>query len=214
MEHTKKIILVEPRQLEKLKESILDKTISKLDGEFYEILHRNMADDEKAKLYSNSLSRYLTLDKPSIVTKFTSNDDVQEVAASTTKDIESMLLDTVRKKWKSHASRLLTHIKSIPGIRWSDKGEMVLKNSVISKPHIVDLVNDLLRKRTSTSTTTGWKQLADALEEYNIPRELIGNVDRWNYINDTHDESTSVTPKRTASGKRRRQRKRIDWEPY
>src|SRR6218665_727693 len=214
MNNTKKMILVEPRQLEKLKESMLDKTLLKLDGEIYEILHRNTDDDEKAKLYSNSLSRYLNLDKPSIVTKFSSNDAVQEVAAKDSKSIESMLLDTVPKKWKSHASRLLTHIKSIPDIRWSDKGEMILKNSVIAKTHIVDLVNDLLRKRTSTSTPTGWKQLADALKEYNIPRELIGNVDRWNYINDTHNESTSVAQKSTASGKRRRQRKRIDWEPY
>ena len=67
MEHTKKMILVETRQIEKLKESMLDKTLSKLDGEIYDILHRNIADDEKAKLYSNSLSRYLNIDKPSVV---------------------------------------------------------------------------------------------------------------------------------------------------
>src|SRR6218665_3641996 len=98
MEHTKKMILVEPRQLEKLKESMLDKTLSKLDGEIYEILHTNMADDEKAKLYSNSLSRYLNLDKPSIVTKFTLNDNLKEVTTKESKSIESMLLDTVSKK--------------------------------------------------------------------------------------------------------------------
>jgi len=72
MEHAKKMILVEPRQIEKLKETMLDKTLSKLDGEIYEILHRNVADDEKAKLYSNSLSRYLNIDKPSVITKFDS----------------------------------------------------------------------------------------------------------------------------------------------
>src|SRR6218665_887010 len=173
-----------------------------------------MADDEKAKLYSNSLSRHLDLDEPSIITTFTSNDDVKEVTTKDSKSIDSMLLDTVPKKWKSRASRFLTHIKSIPDIQWSDKGEMILKNSVIAKTHIVNLVNDLLRKRTSTSTPTGWKQLADALKEYNIPRELIGNEDRWRYINDTQDEIATVTPKRVASGKRQRQRKRIDWEPY
>src|SRR6218665_4108540 len=95
MEHTKKLILVEQRQFEKLKESILDKTLSKLDGEIYGILHRNMADDEKAKLYSNSLIRYINLDKPNIVTKFTSNDDVKEVTTKDSKTIESMLLDTI-----------------------------------------------------------------------------------------------------------------------
>src|SRR5688572_33486378 len=72
MEHAKKMILVEPRQIEKLKETMLDKTLSKLDSDIYEILHRDVADDEKAKLYSNSLSRYLNIDKPNVVTKFES----------------------------------------------------------------------------------------------------------------------------------------------
>src|SRR5688572_10154319 len=84
MEHTKKMILVETRQIEKLKESMLDKTLSKLDGEIYDILHRNIADDEKAKLYSNSLSRYLNIDKPNVVTTMFKSEDVaaSDVAAA------------------------------------------------------------------------------------------------------------------------------------
>ena len=186
MEHTKKMILVETRQIEKLKESMLDKTLSKLDGEIYDILHRNIADDEKAKLYSNSLSRYLNIDKPSVVTTtFKSEDAVAstdtvaiEKASESVKDsknVESLVLETVPKKWKSQASRLLTHIKNNPDVTWSEKGELVLKNTTIPKTHAVDLVNDLLRKRTSTPSPSGWKQLANALKDYNIPHELIGN---------------------------------------
>ena len=202
MEHAKKMILVETRQIEKLKESMLDKTLSKLDGEIYEILHRNIADDEKAKLYSNSLSRYLNIDKPSIVTTTSKSDDVTAaaVAASATtienatdpKNVESLVLETVPKKWKSQASRLLTHIKNNPDVTWSEKGELVLKNKTIPKTHVVDLLNDLLRKRTSTPSPSGWKQLANALKDYNIPHELIGNEDRWNYINAPQDESSQA----------------------
>src|ERR1043165_799800 len=105
MEHAKKMVLVEPRQIEKLKETMLDKTLSKLDGEIYEILHRNMADDEKAKLYSNSLGRYLNIDKPSVITKFDSKPvDTIEPKSETVKDsknVESIVLETVPKRWKA-----------------------------------------------------------------------------------------------------------------
>src|ERR1043165_9904256 len=80
MEHTKKMVLVEPRQIEKWKETMVDKTLSKLDGEMYDILHRNIEDDNKAKLYSNSLSRYLNIDKPNVVTKFETGDAIAAAA--------------------------------------------------------------------------------------------------------------------------------------
>src|SRR5688572_17009409 len=216
MEHTKKMILVETRQIEKLKESMLDKTLSKLDGEIYDILHRNIADDEKAKLYSNSLSRYLNIDKPSVVTTTFKSEDLaasdvgaaaaSEKASESVKDsqnVESLVLKTVPKKWKSQASRLLTHIKNNPDVTWSEKGELVLKNTTIPKTHAVDLVNDLVRQRTSMPSPSGWKQLANALKGYNIPHELIGNEDRWKHINSSHDESFAVAPIR---GQRKRQR--------
>ena len=215
MEHAKKMILVEPRQIEKLKETMLDKTLSKLDGEIYEILHRNVADDEKAKLYSNSLSRYLNIDKPSVITKFDSKviDTTEEKSeiVKESKNVETLVLETVPKKWQSQASRLLTHIKNNPDVNWSEKGELVLKNKTIPKTHVVDLVNDLLRKRTSTPSPSGWMHLADALKDYNIPHELIGNDDRWKYINDMHYENFAVAPIRR---QRRKQRKQIAWEPY
>ena len=204
MEHTKKMVLVEPRQIEKWKETMLDKTLSKLDGEMYEILHRNIADDDKAKLYSNSLSRYLNLDKPNVITKFESGDDAAAAAAQGAKPpavdysrlIEHEVLESVPKKWKSLASRLLTHMNVNPDIRWNSKGELVLKNATIPKTHAVDLVNDLLRKRTTSSLPTGWRQLADALKDSNIPHELIGNQDRWAYINTSTEETPPVTPSR------------------
>jgi len=168
MEHAKKMVLVEPRQIDKFKESMVDKTLSKLDGEIYEILHRDIADDEKAKLYSNSLSRYLNIDKPNIVTKFSLNESEEKKTepVKESKNIESLVLETVPKKWKSHASRLLTHIKNNPEVNWSEKGELVLKTTTLPKTHVVDLINDLLRKRTSTPSPTGWMQLADALKDY------------------------------------------------
>ena len=67
-----------------------------------------------------------------------------------------------------------------------------MKNTTIPKTHAVDLVNDLLRKRTS-SLPTGLRQLADLLKDSNIPHELIGNKDRWAYINASSEETQPVT---------------------
>jgi hypothetical protein len=213
MEYAKKMVLVEPRQIEKWKETMLDKTLSKLDGEIYQILHRDIDDAEKAKLYSNSLSRYLNIDKPSVVTKFETKDSKNsgvEAKTDNAKIVESLVLDTVPKKWKSQASRLLTFLKNNPDISWSSSGELVLKNTPIPKTHVVDLVNDLLRKRTSSSLPTGWRQLADALKDSNIPYELIGNKDRWKYINAMPEETPPVSPIR----RRERLQKLPTWVPY
>jgi len=214
------MVLVEPRQIEKWKETMQDKTLSKLDGEMYEILHRNIADDNKAKLYSNSLSRYLNIDKPNVVTKFESGEAAAAAAAATQgakpiatddlKLIEQEVLESVPKKWKTQASRLLTHMKLNPDIGWSSKGELVLKNTTIPKTHVVDLVNDLLRKRASSSIPSGWRQLAEALKDSNIPHELIGNQDRWQYINGPSEESSPVTPSR----KRRKHQSLTNWLSY
>ena len=210
MEYTKKFILVEPREMDK---PMPDKILSKLDREMHEIIHRNLAEVEKAKLYSESLSRYLTLDKPTTVTNFISK-DVQEEPdscedAKESVDIESTIIDMFPKKLQSHASRLLNYIKTIPHIRWSETGELMLKNTIIAKSHVIELISEMLRKGPSNAKPVGWKLFVEALRDYNIPRELIGNAEKWKIIN---NETTSVTPKRTSCGKR--QRKHIDWESY
>ena len=165
MEPAKKLVLVEARQIEKWKETPLEKVLSRLDGRTYEILHRDIADDEKAKLYSNSLSRYLNIDKPSVLAKFESNDKSENEA----EDVEILVLETIPKKWKLQASRLLKHLKNNLDVSCS-KGELVLKKSTIPKTHAVDLVNDLLCKRTTVPSPTGWKELANVLKEYNVSR--------------------------------------------
>ena len=105
-EFAKKMILIEPRQLDTFKEN---RTLSKLEGEMREILHSTIADGETTDLYSNNVSRYLDISKPRMVTKF----KVAQEKPSTTgavkesvkewNNIESMVIDTVPKTWKSRA---------------------------------------------------------------------------------------------------------------
>src|SRR6218665_1815143 len=97
--------LIEPRILTKYQES---KTISKLGGEMRKILHRDIEDAAKAKLYSDILSKYLKLDKPTIKTKVTAKD----VEKTTVYDITVKESDSGPRKRKSLASRDLTGMKN------------------------------------------------------------------------------------------------------
>lgn len=47
---------------------------------------------------------------------------------------------------------------------------------------MIDLMNEVLRKRKSLSPTIGMVDFSKALAELNIPHELIGNPGRWREI--------------------------------
>src|SRR6218665_3292048 len=183
----KKMILIEPRQLNECMER---KTLSRSDSE---ILHGERQ----------------TLFKPNIVAKVK---DMQESAAKQSVkesgNFESTVIDTVPKTWKSRASRLLKHIKLIPHIRWSKKGELIVKNKTLPETHAVDLINDLLRKRTSSPN--GWQQITTALKGHSIPRELIGNSERWRYKNKPQKKTKATTPLRPKS----HTKTGLAWEVY
>ena len=88
-------------------------------------------------------------------------------------NIELLVLDTVPKRCKSQAAKILSYIKKHPDIIWSPKGQLTLKGSVLPNTHMVDLINALLRKRISKPS--GWKQFATILKD--IPYKFIGNLD-------------------------------------
>src|SRR6218665_2051595 len=171
-DRVEKMILIEPRQMNEYMER---NTVSIPDRE---ILHRERQ----------------TMFKPNIVAKVK---DMQESAVKESDNFESMVIDTVPNTMKSRASHLLKHIKLIPHIRWSEKGELIVKNKTLHETHAVDLINDLLRKRTSSPN--GWQQLATALKGHSIPRELIGNSERWRYINKSQRKTKAATPLRPMS---------------
>jgi hypothetical protein len=60
---------------------------------------------------------------------------------------------------------------------------------------VVDLVNDVLRKRKYFNPQ-GWETFGEALREANVPQYLIGHEDRWKYITQT---------KRTPRSRKRQQ---------
>ena len=59
-------------------------------------------------------------------------------------------------------------------------------------------MHDFIRERPSKSPAKGWQVLVEALKDYNIPKEFIGNRLRWQYIQ-TLDEPTTYSPSTPAS---------------
>ncbi len=190
MEQTKKMILIDSRVLEKLQESMRDKTLTKLDSTIEDVLRTDMPDDEKAKKYSASLNKYLAIkDEPA-----SSSPPVPMPKLFKEDDI----LHSVPVNMRGKAAKLLEYMKRNPNIAWSDRGELIYENELVPDSHAVDLVNDLVRKRNS-KLPVGWDILARALKESNIPRRLVDNDGRWEHMHATPDRPIRLLDADTAA---------------
>ena len=90
---------------------------------------------------------------------------------------------------------MVRRMKTDPNIAWSEKGELKYKGETVRGSNVVDLVNDVLRKRKYFNPQ-GWETFGEALREANVPQDLIGHEDRWKYITQT---------KRTPRSRKRQQ---------
>ena len=97
-------------------------------------------------------------------------------------------MDTVPKTMQAKARRLMEHLKR--DIAWTARGELIHEGVPVAGSNVVDLVNDLLRKRKTDPT--GWQPFVRQLRAINLPMELVGNVARRAYIR----QATTPTPGR------------------
>ena len=83
---------------------------------------------------------------------------------------------------KSRAELLLQKFKQQGDvINWNNRGELVYRGKEVKGSNMVDLVNDIIRNR-KTSTPQGWGYFARGLADMNIPNELIQNSNRRRVI--------------------------------
>ena len=195
MEHAKKMILIDPRVLESLKsdtQPVKDATMESLkdmDHHMKQIMDRADLDlNDKASAYQQALRRFLNRaedykQKPlgSISIAPIQPDETQKEAKQNDA-VESNVIESVPITLKRKAKLLLDHIKSNSDLTWNPKGEILYQGKVIEKSNLVDLINDVMRKRKTSKQPVGWEQFAWALRDTNTPQEYIGNKDRWNYI--------------------------------
>lgn len=166
-----------------------------LDKNMNDIINReDVPTDERLKLYDQALNRYLHVHdefRPKPVVR--PEPVVQQQEPSD--PIENEVLASVPKTMKGKAELLLNKMKTSPDITWNAKGELKYKGETVHGSNVVDLVNDVLRKRKYFNPQ-GWETFGEALREANVPQDLIGHEDRWRYITQT---------KRTPRARKRQQ---------
>lgn len=158
MQHAKKMLLVEPELIERLKESnenTSENTLSRLDSEMQKILQSKMNDRDKWTLYSQALQRYLHIieegrrplklsiltepeDEP---TKFNNGDvpykEEKNNDSTTVPELPATGVDVTPPRKETFAPQYTPSymIKLIPKT-YRKKGEVLLDFIIQSKPKI------------------------------------------------------------------------------
>lgn len=202
--------LVDPRLLESLAApkrppSLPIKALSSLDAEMKEVVDRRDIDDEaKVKVYNQILRKYvvyedkanepmavqITHSTPTRIGPPSSHgrEESNELSA------DQHILETVPKTMRRKAQLILEKIRKNTDMSWDDKGQLLVQGKTLEGSHITDLVNDVLRKRRRPDPI-GWEDFTKGLKSANVPRELVGNKDRWAFMRGEHVLET-VPPKR------------------
>ena len=190
--------LVDPKILDRMTavEPInpLYKNISELDNDMQAVLQRtDLTDREKVQKYNNVLQRYLEYQDHH---RFPTEQSIQQQPQQQQQppesirspDIEADILNTVPKTLRRKAQALLDRIKRNPDMAWNDRGEFVYKDKVYSNSNIVDLINDTIRQRKAFQPHR-WQDFARALRQTNVPQDLVGHRERWEWMH--RDSATS-----------------------
>ena len=154
MDHAKKYVLVDPQMY---RPSLSEKSLSGLDREIRTILDNDMPDDEKAKLYTQTLKKYKTYD-------------------NNTKTPESKpaidLTDTLPPSQQYKVKKLWRLVKDNPDIDWSNKGELIYRQRLIPNSHVSDLFSDALATKRPAEGAIGWEEFDDILDSSKVPTAL------------------------------------------
>ena len=75
---------------------------------------------------------------------------------------------------KRKAERLLGRLRSHPVVTWSLSGEISYRGTLVRDSSLVDLINDVLKKRQTAPNPREWKTFTTALRRINVPQDLVG----------------------------------------
>lgn len=207
------MVLVDPKVLEALPSSSsapapplpppppppVDSTkqqLATLDDDMRRILDsKDISTYDKSQLYHQTLRRYMDFHeqykKRPLGTVQIAKDTFQsQEQDGKSEGIEEEVVATVPASLKTKARSLLKRLQNDPNVSWNKKGELVFQGDVQKNSNIVDLVNDVVRRRRQPPPR-GWTTFARVLKEGNVPRDLIGNPERWSYLNTTSSTSSS-----------------------
>ena len=92
---------------------------------------------------------------------------------------DKQIIDSVPKTMQNRAKLLIQKLKDHSDvISWNDNGQLVLEGSIVPNSNIVDLVNDVMRKRIQSFNPEHSSTFAKALAKINVPEAFVKNPDR------------------------------------
>ena len=155
MDHVKKYVLMEPQIY---RPSLPEKSLTRLDQEIQNTLNSELPDDEKAKLYLSALHRFKAYDNSAKPPPPKLN-------------LETELAGALHPSQQYKARKLLRIIKENPDIDWTDKGELIYKQTRVPKSHATDLFEDALSSKRPVDGPIGWEAFDEGLK--NVPPTLV-----------------------------------------
>jgi len=181
--------------------------LSNLDSEMKSILNNpNLSVDEKYNRYYRTFGRYGHLQErplfpgmpdplpppaPTVVEKGT-NTGIFPVS-------KHALLDTLPKVSRNKARILIDHLNSKKEIKWTDTGELLVGGYPVPGSNITDLVHFFTRNRPSVKPPPGAKELADQLQDTNVPMEAVA-PESFNQVGTlNYDLGTIFSPLRAST---------------
>ena len=170
--------LVDPKQWQRTDPMMnpIQRTISRLDEEMETILKRtDLTDSEKVTRYNQVLQRYLEYqDRPK-------QERPSTPKPKDIKDIEREVLMTIPKPLKRKAEALIYRVNEDPSVKWNERGELIYQGHIVPGSNMTDLIHDALRRR-QTIEPQGWRDFARVLRQSNVPHDLIGHRQRWDWM--------------------------------
>ena len=101
---------------------------------------------------------------------------------------DEMIVRGIPKNMKTRAQALLARLKEREdAITWDDRGQVILKGTLIPKSNISDLISDAMRFRKHFNPV-GVQKFYDVLYDINIPKDLVRNEKRWGKEEEKADE--------------------------
>ena len=95
---------------------------------------------------------------------------------------DKQIIDSVPKTMQNCAKLLIQKLKDYSDvISWNDNGQLVLEGSIVLNSNIVNLVNDVMRKRKSFNPEHS-NTFAKALSKINVPKDYLRNPHRIDSI--------------------------------
>lgn len=111
------------------------------------------------------------------------------------------IVATLPQSLQGKGEQFLSFLQQIPNFKVNDRGEVSYGAEEADGSRIIDIVHDFVRERPAKSPAKGWKLVAAALKEANVPREFIGNRSRWQYIQSLESSSASTPRTRPSIAK-------------